>query len=304
MNGVVKGVLLSSALLILSNQVSAKEEVKFKSYDAKISGASDHHLMNRFPGAVMFDYQFKKKSDYELIMGTINFEESDEPEETGYRVQRIETLSGDITRIVYDYPKSTSPDEILERASNDLKEQGFEELFNCAKEECGSALGWKSYLYNHLGEIDLKQQYLVANHGNTTVAFYVNELAGQPRGVFDVVVGIDNHAKVNIYFESDQYNVALNQLGSARAMVEKAISEQQVLIVQGFADESGSDEYNQALSTKRAEQVKKRLVELFAIPESKVETIGFGAINASQGSSSAKIRVQDRRVDILLKESS
>ena len=53
----------------------------------------------------------------------------------------------------------------------------------------------------------------------------------------------------------------------------------QTLVVTGYADsKTGSASFNQALSEKRAETVKKELVKL-GVAENKIETVAAGGVN-------------------------
>jgi len=56
-----------------------------------------------------------------------------------------------------------------------------------------------------------------------------------------------------------------------------------VVTIEGHCDERGSEEYNLALGERRAEQVKRYLVDL-GVPASKLDTVSFGESKpATQG---------------------
>jgi OmpA-OmpF porin, OOP family len=78
------------------------------------------------------------------------------------------------------------------------------------------------------------------------------------------------------------------------------------IVVKGFADRIGSDDYNQALSLKRAEAIKRYLVSQ-QLPENLIKAEGFGATQAKAqchvkgGAVSDKVKAcleNDRRVEI------
>ena len=47
-------------------------------------------------------------------------------------------------------------------------------------------------------------------------------------------------------------------------------------VVAGHTDAAGSDGYNQDLSERRADSIKRYLVETFAIPAGNLVTVGYG----------------------------
>ena len=79
-----------------------------------------------------------------------------------------------------------------------------------------------------------------------------------------------------IYFGFDQWDLssAARQALGEKAEVLRAAPSLSVRI-EGHADERGSDEYNLALSSRRAAAAKRFLVSL-GISEERVETVGYG----------------------------
>ncbi|HDH97956.1 MAG TPA: OmpA family protein [Deltaproteobacteria bacterium] len=80
------------------------------------------------------------------------------------------------------------------------------------------------------------------------------------------------------------------------------------VIIAGHTDSKGSEAYNQQLSEKRSESVKKWLSENAGISAGTMKTIGYGetrpvASNAnSDGSDNPQGRQKNRRVEILIKK--
>lgn len=76
--------------------------------------------------------------------------------------------------------------------------------------------------------------------------------------------------------------------------------------VEGHTDAAGSTEYNQGLSERRAESVKRWLVERGQVPEELVTTVGFGESQPvvpnqrDNGSDDPIGRQQNRRVEIVV----
>jgi outer membrane protein OmpA-like peptidoglycan-associated protein len=84
---------------------------------------------------------------------------------------------------------------------------------------------------------------------------------------------------LEIYFDFDSAAITrkaepqLNQLGEA---LRDPRLENAVVVLSGHTDAKGSQEYNQKLSERRAEAVKKYLVENLKIPADDLSTAGYG----------------------------
>ena len=76
--------------------------------------------------------------------------------------------------------------------------------------------------------------------------------------------------------------------------------------INGHTDNKGSDEYNQKLSERRAEAVKKYLSEKFSVADSRLKAKGFGeskpiAENAKpDGTDNPEGRQKNRRVEVII----
>lgn len=70
--------------------------------------------------------------------------------------------------------------------------------------------------------------------------------------------------------------------------------------LEGHTCNIATDEYNQALSERRAEAVKKYLVQEGAAEESKISTIGYGESRPVALNDTEEGRAQNRRVEVLI----
>jgi OOP family OmpA-OmpF porin len=68
------------------------------------------------------------------------------------------------------------------------------------------------------------------------------------------------------------------------------------VVLEGHTDSEGSDEYNMNLSKKRAESIKKYLVEKFGITASRISTRGFGESRPMATNNTKEGRQKNRRV--------
>lgn len=72
------------------------------------------------------------------------------------------------------------------------------------------------------------------------------------------------------------------------------------IIVEGHTDSIGRDEYNQNLSERRAESVKKEL-EKNGIDGTKIKSVGYGKTRPIADNKTKEGRAQNRRVEIKVK---
>jgi outer membrane protein OmpA-like peptidoglycan-associated protein len=97
---------------------------------------------------------------------------------------------------------------------------------------------------------------------------HVAELA-KDRKKIDLTINFDfNSAAITAKAESQ-----LNNLGDA---LRNPRMENEVIVLGGHTDAKGSDEYNQKLSERRAEAVKKYLVEKLHVSAENLSTVGYG----------------------------
>ena len=71
------------------------------------------------------------------------------------------------------------------------------------------------------------------------------------------------------------------------------------LIVDGHTDATGTEEYNQWLSEKRAESVKKYIVE-HGVADSRITTNGYGQTKPVAANDTKEGRQQNRRVEVTI----
>ncbi|MCL2506413.1 MAG: OmpA family protein [Endomicrobia bacterium] len=84
--------------------------------------------------------------------------------------------------------------------------------------------------------------------------------------------------------------------GMARALREL---DYEKVTIEGHTDEVGDDNYNEALSKRRANTVEKKLVEL-GIDADKIETVGYGKTKPIESNKTAEGRAKNRRVEIIV----
>jgi outer membrane protein OmpA-like peptidoglycan-associated protein len=105
-----------------------------------VKGSKDNPIIKRYEGSVIIGYDFRKFNDYELLVG---------PVAEGDSTRRNVLTPTKTTRILYAAPEGRSPLEVIRNYEQELQKNGFQILYRCAREKCGSEDGWlgEYYLY-------------------------------------------------------------------------------------------------------------------------------------------------------------
>lgn len=129
-------------------------------------------------------------------------------------------------------------------------------------------------------------------------------VTGAERSVSDLRSNLDNYSLQNtasVHFKFDSYQLtpeareSLDQLASQIKERDNFILE-----IEGFADWIGSDAYNNQLTQKRAEAVRRYLAEQHNIPLFRTHMLGFGEIRPVADNKTSEGRSENRRVEIRL----
>ncbi|UCE86181.1 MAG: peptidoglycan-associated lipoprotein Pal [Deltaproteobacteria bacterium] len=79
-----------------------------------------------------------------------------------------------------------------------------------------------------------------------------------------------------VYFDFDKSEIRGDQRSTLKKNAKTITGSEWVSVtVQGYCDERGSEEYNLALGERRANAVKRYLVDL-GVPRAKLKTVSFG----------------------------
>lgn len=116
-------------------------------------------------------------------------------------------------------------------------------------------------------------------HPNTPEGSFVNYY-GEPLTDVEIykILGYSaSRPESTIYYELNSYNVTKdNQLAIAKIANKLYNNPNYKAEIIGYCDNSGSDEFNQKLSIKRAETVKNILVNQYGIDANRIVTVGKG----------------------------
>ena len=262
----------------------------------------------------------KDYANYELVVGKMEYVEDADSE--GFKPTQKQALVGSIDRRLYDYPKQKSALQIYENTLASLKRQHYRIVYQCSGETCGGAAGWRLFLSDKLGGDTGFQHYVVAIQGSASgasqyVVLYVNDLAGQPRALVDVITVSalaqsgdasgavmaatpttrnDDATKASIYFELGQSALMdrTEQLARAKQFVESHRNQCPIHVI-GYTDAMGGEASNHALAKARVEAVMHYLHEIKELSPTCLVPDPRGVEVAATGE-----RPQSRRVDLAL----
>jgi len=105
----------------------------------------------------------------------------------------------------------------------------------------------------------------------------------------------------NLYFAFDKYNLndENREVAKTNAVKLSAVNQNVKIKLEGNSDEWGTDEYNYALSLKRAKAAKNALVA-DGIPSSSITMVSFGESNPTCTDKTVECWKQNRRVEYKL----
>ena len=172
-------------------------------------------------------------------------------------------------------PTQADLDLIAQRAL--LTQENFDKMsdeIDGLRKDLADAKTREAKLINRINELEAQQ-----NDGNTQIVKTDDGVADSLRKVIE---GYENN-KHNFYalpfsitYGVDQYTVSDDQMNKINAIAKLMKDNEDINFeIIGYCDYSGSDEYNQKLSEKRAEYVKKLLVRR-GVAEDRLTTSGKG----------------------------
>lgn len=103
-----------------------------------------------------------------------------------------------------------------------------------------------------------------------------------------------------VYFDYDKSDIRSDQTGTLNSNGDLLNRWKTIAVrVEGHCDERGSNEYNIALGQRRADSVKRYLVD-YGIPESRVTTISYGEERPATDGHDEAAWSQNRRAEFVI----
>jgi OmpA-OmpF porin, OOP family len=112
-----------------------------------VKGSKDPSGIKRYEGSIIIGYDFRKFDGVDVLIGPVK--QGPRGDLNNLTASKSEHVEGQAVRILYVAPEGRSPLEIVRNYEQDLKQNGFETVFQCAREKCGAKEGWlgEYYLY-------------------------------------------------------------------------------------------------------------------------------------------------------------
>jgi len=298
------------------------------------SGAKDHPLLSRFPGAKIVGYEAKAFDGVALAAG----------KRANGKFEKTVPLEGKYTRIAYNFPKERSALEVMRNYQAALEKAGMKVVFSCAKETCGDGFGEsvsdtlardnfirdRAAWYDPFIDGRDDARYLLAAGVSSTgvpvhVAVYVAAPAGESNGgiylqivegkpmeggkvsanlnAADMAKGIASEGKVavyGVYFDTDKSDVKPESKAALAEMAKLLQQNPQLKVyIVGHTDSQGQLAHNLDLSQRRAEAVAKALAADYKIDPKRLSAKGMASYAPVASNDSDAGREKNRRVELV-----
>ncbi|MEO6054826.1 MAG: OmpA family protein [Chthoniobacterales bacterium] len=99
-----------------------------------------------------------------------------------------------------------------------------------------------------------------------------------------------------VYFGFDSFTVSENEMGTIDKVASALKGTSKTIIVAGFTDERGTEEYNRSLGERRAEAVRQALIGK-GVSAGKIQTVSFGKEMPADSGSGDAAWAKNRRVE-------
>jgi len=289
--------------------------------DQDAEGSKDHPLISRYPGSYIAKYLTKEFDEFALPLGPVDEENT---------ITKNQHLEGKITRIVYVAPAGRTVLEVFRNYQAALKKGGFETLFTCGPQGCGSTIAnayansgdsadyWGPehgihYISAKLArpEGDVYVSLLVDDQGpdsRTDAELYVIEVKPMESGLITVDatslandINRTGHASVyGIYFDTGKADVKPESDATMKEIAKLLQGDPKLkLYVVGHTDNQGALDMNMDLSRKRADAVLAALTTNYGVPAGRLRSYGCGPYSPVASNDSEDGRAKNRRVELV-----
>jgi outer membrane protein OmpA-like peptidoglycan-associated protein len=289
--------------------------------DQDVEGSQDHPLISRYPGSYIAKYLTKEFDEFALPLGPVNEENT---------ITKNQHLEGKITRIVYVAPAGRTVLEVFRNYQQALKNGGFQTLFTCGPQGCGSTIAnayansgdnadyWGPqhgihYISVKLArpEGDVYVSLLVDDQGpdsRTDAELYVIEVKPMESNLITVNaaslandINSTGHASVyGIYFDTGKADVKPESDATMKEIAKLLQGDSTLkLYVVGHTDNQGALDLNMDLSRRRAEAVLAALNTKYGVPAIRLRSFGCGPYSPVASNDNEDGRAKNRRVELV-----
>jgi outer membrane protein OmpA-like peptidoglycan-associated protein len=269
--------------------------------------AGDEKLLPPYPGSADIQNDVVDYARFVIPLG---------PTKDG-KLSKEAALEGRLTKLQYSMPDGRSNLEVFRNLEGALTKAGFQTVFTCAKDACGSQIGlqdsvgyWPSGEYYvaakkvHQG----KDVWVVVDVGSARQKIWVMRPKPMETGkvtvdskALDAAIEDEGHVAVyGINFETSKADLKAD---SAPILAEiagllKARPALKLYVV-GHTDAVGTKESNLRLSRDRAAAVVEALVQRHKIAAARLSPEGVGPLVPLASNGSEDGRARNRRVDLV-----
>ncbi|MGO9775640.1 MAG: DUF4892 domain-containing protein [Terracidiphilus sp.] len=314
MSAFIRKAFVASLLIGLSAVFAAAQ-------DQDIEGSKDHPLISRYPGSYIAKYLTKTYDEFSLPLGPVDVENT---------ITKNQHLEGKITRIVYVAPAGRTVLEVFRNYQAALRKGGFETLFTCGPQGCGSTI---ANAYANSGDsadywgpehgIHYVSAKLARPEGDVYVSLLIDDQGGDSRANVELYVievkpmesdlitvnaatlandiNRTGHASVyGIYFDTGKADVKPESDATLNEIAKLLQGHPQLrLYVVGHTDNQGAVDLNMDLSRRRAEAVLATLTTKYTVPASRLRAYGCGPYSPVASNDSEDGRAKNRRVELV-----
>jgi OmpA-OmpF porin, OOP family len=190
--------------------------------------------------------------------------------------------------------KTTQNGQQIQQTQTDLKaaDERATNGINAAKESASAADAHAGDAMNRANQVgQTADQAVQASSKNS------QEL-GSLRGVITNLDDYQLQSSVSIPFDFDKYTLTDEAKASLDKLAADVKADKRYFIaLEGFTDNIGAKEYNEALSRRRADSVERYLVE-HEVPLYRVHMIGLGDVMPVEEGRTREARAKNRRVEV------
>jgi OmpA-OmpF porin, OOP family len=276
-----------------------------------IPNSNDHPLITRYPGQTIRHFNAKEFDQYKLVLSV---------DKTG-APEKVRTLEGKVTRIVYRNPAGRSTTEMIRNFEDGLRRSGGQVLFSCAGTACGTPIRWQDVngIRAMGGQID--NRYVAARLTNGGAEVFVSIFVGSGATQLDIVEvkpmegglvtvnadamasAIDTEGHIAIYailFDTGQ-SVLKPESRAAIAEIAQLLKNRPTLklFVVGHTDITGGFDMNMKLSRDRATAVTQSLISDHGIAPTRLSAQGVGPLSPIANNGTEEGKARNRRVELV-----
>ena len=289
--------------------------------DQDIEGSKDHPLISRYPGSYIAKYLTKTYDEFSLPLGPVDVENT---------ITKNQHLEGKITRIVYVAPAGRTVLEVFRNYQSALRKGGFETLFTCGPQGCGSTI---ANAYANSGDsadywgpehgIHYVSAKLARPEGDVYVSLLIDDQGGDSRANAELYVievkpmesdlitvnaatlandiNRTGHASgYGIYFDTGKADVKPESNATLNEIAKLLQGDPRLkLYVVGHTDNQGAVDLNMDLARRRVEAVLAALTTNYAVPAYRLKAYGCGPYAPVASNDSENGRAKNRRVELV-----